>query len=184
MENFKRYISENKKYKKIVEPIVESKEKKVDRVITDSTTLSSLTIKEFKELFNSLIASKISKIDIKESELTIDKEKVNQAAIKIAKEVFKDKVDKEKVNGMIDKAISMAKDTEDAIGIFQSFFKEEKMETMKESKENYSVDRATEILDGLSDNEILLENENNEDVYIDTTDLSKLTTSDHAEALL
>jgi F0F1-type ATP synthase membrane subunit b/b' len=57
-------------------------------------------------------------------ESNIDKEKVTDAANKIAKEVFGDKVDSDKVNGMIDKAIKLAKDTEDAIGIFQSFFKD------------------------------------------------------------
>ena len=54
----------------------------------------------------------------------IDRKKVMQAAQSIAKKVFGDKVDQKKVKGMVDKAISIGKDTEDAIGAVQGFFQE------------------------------------------------------------
>lgn len=57
-------------------------------------------------------------------EAAIDTKKVTAAAMSIAKKVFGDKTDKKKVDGMVKKAISMAKDTEDAIGIVQGFFQE------------------------------------------------------------
>ena len=54
----------------------------------------------------------------------IDKEVVHQKAMKKAKLAFGDDFDEKKVKGMVDKAISMAKDTEDAVGIVLGFFDE------------------------------------------------------------
>lgn len=52
----------------------------------------------------------------------IDKGKVKAAATKMAKAVWGDKADSGKIDGTVKKAISMAKDTEDAIGIVQGFY--------------------------------------------------------------
>jgi len=57
-------------------------------------------------------------------EAEIDKAAVKAAAMKKAKQAFGDKLDQKKVDGMVDKAISMAKDTEDAVGIVLGFFDE------------------------------------------------------------
>lgn len=54
----------------------------------------------------------------------IDKAKVKKAGMSIAKKAFGDKTDPKKVDGMVKKAIGLAKDTEDAIGIIQGFFQE------------------------------------------------------------
>lgn len=59
---------------------------------------------------------------LKESE--IDKAAVMKAAMKKAEQAFGDEMDKEKVEGMVDKAIKLAKDTEDAVGIVLGFFDE------------------------------------------------------------
>ena len=59
---------------------------------------------------------------LKEAE--IDKKAVKDAAMKKAKQAFGDEVDEKKVDGMVDKAIKLAKDTEDAVGIVLGFFDE------------------------------------------------------------
>ena len=59
---------------------------------------------------------------LKESE--IDKKAVADAAVKKAKQAFGDEFDQDKVDGMVDKAIELADDTEAAIGIVLGFFDE------------------------------------------------------------
>ena len=58
------------------------------------------------------------------SESKIDRVAVEKAATKKATQAYGDKTDKTKVKGMVDKAIKLAKDTEDAVAIVLGFFKE------------------------------------------------------------
>ena len=62
---------------------------------------------------------------LEEAESGINRAAVEKAAMKKAMQAFGDKADKTKVKGMVDKAISLAKDTEDAVAIVLGFFSEE-----------------------------------------------------------
>lgn len=79
-----------------------------------------------QDLYKSQKQKLESQVNFKEilSKSMIDKEQVFEAANSIASKVYGDNKDPEKVKGMVNKAISLAKDTEDAIGIIQSFFEE------------------------------------------------------------
>lgn len=72
------------------------------------------------ELLAKKFESLISEIDVSKAE-KIDYKKVMEAGIKIYKRVFGDKFDMDKFTDTVSRALEMAKDTEDAIGILQRF---------------------------------------------------------------
>ena len=203
-DKFKEYIKNSGKVKikqSISKKVVKESNEEIRVGSDESTLIGELTIEEFKSLFESLVSEKkfsVKKKMNKESEScddeedddeedeeieeAIDSAKVKQAAMKVAKDVFGDKIDKEKVDQMVKKAISMGKDTEDAIGIFQSFFKESVKKNKKPLEESFLVSHANSLLDGMPDQEETIVEY--EEVHIDTTDVSQLSPTDHAEALL
>lgn len=62
---------------------------------------------------------------LQEAESGINRAAVEKAAMKKAMQAFGDKTDKTKVKGMVDKAIKLGQDTEDAVAIVLGFFSEE-----------------------------------------------------------
>ena len=80
-------------------------------------------------------------LQLNESE--IDRAAVEKAAMKKAMQAFGDKTDKTKVKGMVDKAISLAKDTEDAVAIVLGFFSEEYLDEYDDFKPHMMYDPET-----------------------------------------
>ena len=80
---------------------------------------------------------------LKEAELGIDRAAVEKAAMKKAMQAFGDKTDKTKVKGMVDKAISLAKDTEDAVAIVLGFFNEGDIEESEDFEPHMMYDPKT-----------------------------------------
>ena len=80
-------------------------------------------------------------LQLNESE--IDRPAVEKAAMKKATQAFGDKTDKTKVKGMVDKAISLAKDTEDAVAIVLGFFNEEYVEESEDFEPHMMYDPKT-----------------------------------------
>jgi hypothetical protein len=70
------------------------------------------------------------------NESKIDRVAVEKAATKKATQAYGDKTDKTKVKGMVDKAIKLAKDTEDAVAIVLGFFKEGVEEGLRKARKN------------------------------------------------
>lgn len=106
-------------------------------------------------------------LQLNESE--IDRVAVEKAAMKKAKQAFGEKTDKKQVNGMVDKAIKLAKDTKSAdtktaVAIVLGFFNEEydNLNEYKDSDFDWK-NIVTEIQSGIAQNrKQLFKNRNKE----------------------
>lgn len=91
--------------------------------VVELTLNNGLNVKDAEKLARKF-ESLLTEIDVDNIKKSIDYKKVMEAGIKIYKKIYGKKFDLQKFLNTAAKAISMAKDTEDAIGILQRFAQE------------------------------------------------------------